>query len=92
MARIGSKKKPAILRVQTEDRAVEVMNMANDAEVTFIVGIEPEKPEDISDLKRAINKESAISLIPRKARPSKNAPCPCGSGRKYKGCCGKEKA
>jgi hypothetical protein len=21
--------------------------------------------------------------------PSRNAPCPCGSGRKYKGCCGK---
>lgn len=24
-------------------------------------------------------------------KPSKNAPCPCGSGRKYKNCCGKAK-
>ncbi len=24
-------------------------------------------------------------------KPSKNAPCPCGSGRKYKGCCGRAK-
>ena len=23
--------------------------------------------------------------------PSRNSPCPCGSGRKYKNCCGKEK-
>ena len=23
--------------------------------------------------------------------PSRNGPCPCGSGRKYKNCCGKEK-
>ena len=23
-------------------------------------------------------------------KPSKNAPCPCGSGRKYKGCCAKD--
>ena len=24
-------------------------------------------------------------------KPAKNAPCPCGSGRKYKNCCGKGK-
>ena len=23
--------------------------------------------------------------------PSRNGPCPCGSGRKYKNCCGREK-
>ena len=27
---------------------------------------------------------------PRSRRPARNAPCPCGSGRKYKGCCGKK--
>ena len=25
------------------------------------------------------------------AAPSRNGPCPCDSGRKYKNCCGKEK-
>ncbi|MBQ2264327.1 MAG: SEC-C domain-containing protein [Oscillospiraceae bacterium] len=24
-------------------------------------------------------------------KPSKNGPCPCGSGKKYKRCCGKGK-
>ena len=27
--------------------------------------------------------------IPRKEKISRNAPCPCGSGKKYKHCCGK---
>ncbi|HWR49866.1 MAG TPA: SEC-C metal-binding domain-containing protein [Bryobacteraceae bacterium] len=26
---------------------------------------------------------------PREAHPARNAPCPCGSGQKYKRCCGK---
>ena len=25
------------------------------------------------------------------AKPKRNAPCPCGSGKKYKQCCGKKK-
>ena len=24
------------------------------------------------------------------AKPKRNAPCPCGSGKKYKQCCGKK--
>ena len=26
--------------------------------------------------------------IRREATPDRNAPCPCGSGKKYKKCCG----
>ena len=26
--------------------------------------------------------------IKREATPDRNAPCPCGSGKKYKKCCG----
>jgi hypothetical protein len=26
-----------------------------------------------------------------KSRPTRNAPCPCGSGKKYKKCCGRDK-
>jgi len=28
-------------------------------------------------------------LLPREITPSRNGPCPCGSGRKYKNCCGR---
>jgi hypothetical protein len=30
-----------------------------------------------------------IEAIPPKPRAARNAPCPCGSGRKYKKCCGR---
>jgi preprotein translocase subunit SecA len=28
--------------------------------------------------------------IHSEAKPKRNAPCPCGSGKKYKQCCGKK--
>jgi len=31
-----------------------------------------------------------IESIPAKPKVARNAPCPCGSGRKYKKCCGRE--
>lgn len=32
---------------------------------------------------------SRIQATPALANTSRNAPCPCGSGKKYKKCCGK---
>jgi hypothetical protein len=31
-----------------------------------------------------------IESVPPKPKVARNAPCPCGSGRKYKKCCGRE--
>jgi SWIM/SEC-C metal-binding protein len=86
MSKLGTKKRPAVVRVCTEERAQEVLAMATDAGVKVIIGIEPDKSEDITDLTKAMKNARPPSQV---ARPSKNAPCPCGSGRKYKGCCGK---
>lgn len=33
-------------------------------------------------------KQAEAKLSKRRGRPSRNAPCPCGSGKKYKNCCG----
>ena len=32
---------------------------------------------------------SPVEPIQAKEKPNRNAPCPCGSGKKYKQCCGK---
>ena len=32
---------------------------------------------------------SPVEPIHGETRPKRNDPCPCGSGRKYKQCCGK---
>lgn len=85
MAKLGSKKRPAIIRVQTEARAVEIISICDDNGWTVIAGIEPDEPEDISDVEQLLNRPA-----PSKAhqRAGRNDPCPCGSGLKYKKCCG----
>lgn len=47
--------------------------------------------EDKKDL--VANKEGSTTNFTRKAKQTigRNDPCPCGSGKKYKNCCGKDK-
>ncbi|MBQ7348648.1 MAG: SEC-C domain-containing protein, partial [Clostridia bacterium] len=46
--------------------------------------------EDKKDL--STNKDGSVQM-PKKAKQSigRNDPCPCGSGKKYKNCCGQGK-
>ena len=84
MAKLGTEKKPAIVGVQNERRAQEISSVFDKNGWEFIVGIEPDKPEDISDLEKLLN-----PVQPAKSEKiGRNAPCPCGSGKKYKKCCG----
>jgi hypothetical protein len=57
MAKLGTKQRPAIVRVQTEARAKEVASVFNEHGWQFILGIEPDKPENISDLKRLLKSQ-----------------------------------
>jgi SWIM/SEC-C metal-binding protein len=84
MAKLGSKKRPIVVRVQTEEKLNEVAAICNENGWSFIAGIEPHKPEDLSDLERALHPPTptrSVNLVGR------NDPCPCGSGKKYKQCC-----
>ena len=47
----------------------------------------PEEPKNLST-----NQEGAAPVV-RKAKQNigRNDPCPCGSGKKYKNCCGQGK-
>jgi len=84
MAKLGTKKKPAIIRVQTETRAMEVASIFEENGWQFILGIEPEKAEDISDLEKLLNPTPPATA----QKVGRNDSCPCGSGKKYKKCCG----
>ena len=81
MAKLGSKKKPAVVRVQTEKRAQEIASICNDNGWHYIVGFEPGKTEDISDVERLLNPPAPIKSQEKTGR---NDPCPCGSGKKFK--------
>jgi SWIM/SEC-C metal-binding protein len=95
MAKLGSKNRPAIVHVKTMVRAGEIMALCEKHGWQVIVGIEDDKPEDISDIDKLLHPEPyAPRLITVPATVptiSRNAPCPCGSDIKYKKCCGKPK-
>ena len=86
MAKLGTEKKPAIVRVQTEERAKEIASICYEHGWHFIIGFESDKPEDVSDVDRLLNPS-----VPKITEENigRNEPCPCGSGKKYKKCCGK---
>jgi SWIM/SEC-C metal-binding protein len=86
MPKLGSEKKPIIVRVKTDKRAQEVASICHQHGWHYIIGFEPDQPEDISDLNRALNPPTPVIAA---ATPSRNDPCPCGSGKKYKKCCGR---
>jgi len=90
MTKLGTSQKPAVARVQTEKRAGEIMELCNQHDWQVIVGIEPDKPENISDVQWLLKRLQKASPAVIRTAPLKVSPndyCPCGSGLKYKKCC-----
>jgi SWIM/SEC-C metal-binding protein len=85
MAKLGSKEKPIIVRVTNDARAQYVAQQCAENGWHYIVGLEPDKQEDITDLEKALNPPEPFHAV----KIGRNEPCSCGSGRKYKQCCGK---
>jgi SWIM/SEC-C metal-binding protein len=85
MAKLGTEKKPAVVNVQTEQRMKEVASIFEEHSWQYTVELEPDKPEDITDLSILLNPPQP-KIAPEKI--GRNQPCPCGSGKKYKRCCG----
>ncbi len=84
MAKLGIDRKPAVVHVQTMERATEITALCDEYGWKVIVGVEPDKPEDISDVEKLLNSNM---LKATKIKIGRNEPCPCGSGKKYKKCC-----
>ncbi|MDO8700100.1 MAG: SEC-C metal-binding domain-containing protein, partial [Deltaproteobacteria bacterium] len=71
--------------VRTEARLKEVSRLFNDKGWKYKIGLEPDKPEDITALERLLNPPKPKKVEKKLGR---NEPCSCGSGKKYKICCG----
>ena len=85
-AKLGTKKRPAVVNVQTEERVEEVASKFEENGWIYIIELEPDKPEDITDLEILLNPPKTRTVEKKIGR---NELCPCGSGKKYKKCCGK---
>jgi SWIM/SEC-C metal-binding protein len=89
LARLGSEKRPAIVRVQTFEKAQEIIDFAKERGWQVVVGVEPDKLEDVSDLRKLMLTEAQPEIKPRlPPKISGNDYCPCRSGKKFKKCCG----
>lgn len=99
MAKLGTKKRPVRFRVQTEKRLGEIAAICENNGWIFIGGLEPDEPEDICEIEYMLNPKSfsspprmgganQMTVIHDKPKVGRNEPCPCGSGLKYKKCCG----
>jgi SWIM/SEC-C metal-binding protein len=85
-ARLGTEKRPAVVNVPTEERRKEIALLFEEHGWSYSVDVDPDKSEDIRELEILLNPPK-----PRIAdnKVGRNEPCPCGSGNKYKKCCGK---
>ena len=84
--KLGTKKRPAAVNVQTEERLKEIASIFEEKDWEYTIELQPDKPEDITDLDILLS--TPRTKIAEK-KVGRNEPCPCGSGKKYKRCCGK---
>ena len=82
---MGTEKNPAKVTVQTEARKQELASVFEENGWDYSIDVDLEKPEDIEELEILLNPQKPAVAEPGAGR---NDPCPCGSGKKYKKCCG----
>jgi SWIM/SEC-C metal-binding protein len=86
MAKLGTDRNPIICSVRSAERAAQVAGVCQEHGWHYICGVQPDKPDDISDLERMLKGPASALRTPKE--PGRNSPCRCGSGRKYEDCCG----
>jgi SWIM/SEC-C metal-binding protein len=84
--KLGTEKNPAVVSVQTKERVKELELVFKEKGWKYRIELEPDKPEDITDLEILLN---PVKTKVAEKKVGRNEPCPCGSGKKYKKCCGK---
>ena len=92
LAKLGTHKRPAVVRVRSFEKGEDIVALCNEHGWQVIVGVEEDEPEDTSDVEWLLSTLSDAPKVAAKPRlPPKisgNDYCPCGSGKKFKKCCG----
>ncbi len=83
--KVGSAAHPLSLVVTSTARQLEVEELLKANQLFANIDLDETGTEDISQLDVALNipKTQVFEKV-----PERNAPCSCGSGKKYKKCCG----
>ncbi len=84
----GTKKYPLELQVTSEKRKLEVEALLAEHQLFANISVDKSEnaEESIEALTTILNKSTTVIV---EKTPSRNDPCSCDSGKKYKKCCGK---
>lgn len=80
----GSKKHPIAITLTNEVRQSEIEALLKQHGLFANITLDADAKEDIGQLETVLNKPTTLVL---EKTPSRNDPCSCGSGKKYKKCC-----
>lgn len=85
--KLGTKKYPLTLQVLSVERQQEIQALVDEAKLfaNITVTTADNAAESIEELTTVLNITKPIKF---EKLPERNAPCSCGSGKKFKKCCG----
>ncbi len=81
----GTEDSPLTLLVTNEGRKAEVEALLTENQLFANIEVNTEAEENISELEALLNTPKTTVV---EKTPNRNDPCSCGSGKKYKKCCG----
>lgn len=81
----GTDSYPISVTVQSEAREAEIKALLEEHSIFANILVDEQAEEDVSELESLINTPKTIVFD---KTPNRNDPCSCGSGKKFKKCCG----
>ena len=85
VVKLGTEKHPLTLVVTSEERKLAVETLVSDNGLFANITVDSSLDENINELNTVLNKPTTTRFD---KTPNRNDPCSCGSGKKYKKCCG----
>ncbi len=83
--KLGTEKHPLALVVTSDERKLELETLVAENGLFADITVDSTIDENINDLNGILNKPTTTTFD---KTPNRNEPCSCGSGKKYKKCCG----
>ncbi|WP_028862224.1 PBPRA1643 family SWIM/SEC-C metal-binding motif protein [Psychromonas aquimarina] len=81
----GTKEAPLTLTVNSEVRKAEIEQILLENTLSADIEVNADCAENIVELEGFLNKPKTMTF---EKLPKRNDPCSCGSGKKFKKCCG----
>lgn len=84
-SKLGTESNPLTLVVNSEERRNEVEALVAEHSLHANITVDDEVAENLAEFDGVLNKPQTQTV---EKTPGRNDPCSCGSGKKYKKCCG----